>query len=265
MLGVGQGRLGLQHGLERAVLVQQAVELAVVVMADLGAFGLRGVLRVAARLERERVCGDGVHGHVQQEHRIVRGDLVELAARDDLLAVLPDELVPAVALDPLSVGGVRGLLGHGVEDGLAAGHAVEVEVEHLLAGPLAVHVALDEAGGEDLAGGVDDLGVLADELLDVGSRSHGDDFAVLGGHAAVLDDGEVRLAFLHLVARDGDGVDLRMLDDQVCLGIPGAHNRFSFSFDTIAEKRKSAFACMRQCGRTGRRYRETMNHPRCTA
>ena len=103
-----------------------------------------------------------------------------------------------------------------------------------------MHVAFDEAGREDLAGGVDDLGVLADELLDVGGRAHGDDLAVLGGHAAVFDDREVGLAFFDLIARDGDGVDLRMLDDQVCLGIPSAHNRFSFSFDTIAEKRKSA-------------------------
>ena len=61
MLGIGQRRLGLEHGLERAVLVQQAVELAVVVMADLGAFGLGRILGVAACFERERIRSDGVH------------------------------------------------------------------------------------------------------------------------------------------------------------------------------------------------------------
>ena len=61
-----------------------------------------------------------------------------------------------------------------------------------------MHVAFDEAGGERFAGGVDDVGARANVGLHIGSRPHGDDLAVLGGHAAVLDDGEVGLAFLHL-------------------------------------------------------------------
>ncbi len=194
-------------------------------MADLGALGLRGVLGVAAGLKGERVGGNGVHGHMQQEHRVVRRHGVKVAAGDELLAVLPDELVPAVALDPLAGLGLGGLLSHSVQDGLAALDAHEVQVQQVLAAPLRMHVALDEAGREDLARRIDDLGVLADEGLNVGSRAHGDDLAVLGGHAAVLDDREVGLTGLDLVAGDGDSVDLRMLDDQIGFGIPCAHKR----------------------------------------
>ena len=223
MLIVVQRGLHGEHRHERAVLVQHAVQFAVVVMADLGALGLRRVLRVAHRFEGARVRGHGVGGHVQQDDRIVRGDFIKLAAPDQLGAVFPDELVPAVAFDPLAGRGVRDLLLQGVDDGLAAGHAVEVEVEHVLAGPLAVHVALDEAGGENPARGVDDLSVLAHVPIHVGRLAHGYDLAVLGGNAAVLDDGKVGFAFFHLVARDGDGVDLGMLDDQIGLGIPCLH------------------------------------------
>ena len=226
MLLFSQRGLGRKHWHEGCVLVQHAVELAVVVVADLAAFGLRGVLRIADFFEGARVRGHRMGRHVQKDERVVGRDLVQLTSGDEFLTVLPDELVPAVALDPFARRSAGDLLLQGVEDGLAAGHAVEIEVEHVLAGPLAVHVALDEAGGEDLAGCVDNVGARANVGLHIGSRSHGDDLAVLGGHAAVLDDGEVRLAFLHLVARDGDGVDLRMLDDQVGLGIPGAHASF---------------------------------------
>ena len=177
-------RLGHDAVLERVrrPLVQHAREpaLGVALVPAVGGVGDR----VVDAGDRERLAVDpgSVGVLVEQEHRAVRHDRVEVV----LVRVAARKVLhrPAAALDPLAV---RVCVGVGLDLGevvLPAVGVQEVEVQPVATGEGRMDVGVLESRSDELARSVDHPGRGPDELLDLLGRSDGDDAVAAYGDAA---------------------------------------------------------------------------------
>ena len=150
----------------RRTLVQAAGRVAVVVALDAAVPRVRRVAGDAAQLQRPAVDPRPVHVLVEQEHRTVGHDRVEVllarkAAREALHR-------PAAAEDPRLVRVLVGVPRDHVEVGVAAEHVVEPDPTQVPTGERRVHVAVLEPGEHQPAGGPHHAGARPRERDDVG-------------------------------------------------------------------------------------------------
>ena len=191
--------LGLQHGFLQPVighgrdlaadeiprrLVEDSRGVAVGVLVDGAAGGVRGVLVDSRHGERLRVDPDGMAAGAGQHDGMIRRYRVQLFLRGELL-VGPHFLVPAAADDPGPCGQFLGLGLHLGQD-FRLGRPENVYLEHLLALSRVVHVPFDQTGQDRLSLEIDDLRLLAHVGLGALVVAHVDQLLAGDGHGRGL-------------------------------------------------------------------------------
>ncbi len=161
-------------------LVQGAGGLAVRAALDPAVVRIRGVPVDPGRLQRAGVHPGPVHVAVEQEHRAVGDDRVQvLLARCAAREVLHG---PAAAEDPGLLGVGVGVGGDGVQVGVPPLQVVQPQPEPVASGERRVDVGVLEAGQQQPAGRAHHAGGGSGQARELGLGADGRDPAVPDGH-----------------------------------------------------------------------------------
>ncbi len=188
-LGVRRWRNDAEDEVHCAVFLQDAGRLAGRRVAhDHAAAGVLGVASDAGSRQGPRVGERHVPVEAGDEHRMVTGRRVDPLPRRQRRAG-PALVVPGDIGDPAPGGDLPRVLGEAGDELLAARGETEVGAEETLAAGEEVGVAVDEAGEETLAAGVDDPGRGADERRDLGVGTDRDQALAAHGEGGGLGGG----------------------------------------------------------------------------
>ena len=192
---LGAERLASPDRIEHVAreLGDAAGQLAAIVAQELSPLRIAGVLVDVRHLERLRVVPAGVAAAVVHGNRVVRNDLVELAAGEDDVEL---RVVEHERGHPL-----LGRSGRGFSDQRVLQFAqrsdIAVDAKQLVEAAR-MGVRVDEAGRDGRTGGVDDGGPRRDHVADVGRRtdrheSPAADGKCLGAGPGVVDGEHLRV------------------------------------------------------------------------